>query len=89
MSCIVLVGVDFVTFDLGFHLAFFPWLGPGWSFYLTDLLGTVLFGRSVLRSCSVGTWSVVPPRDLAQHGPGRSLRLVDLLGKDMVGRFAS
>jgi hypothetical protein len=67
MSCLVLVGVDFTTFDLGFHLAPLTWLGPGWSFYLTDLLGGGLVGRSASRTCSVGACLVALPCGLTRR----------------------
>jgi hypothetical protein len=55
MSCLVLVGVDFATFDSGFHLASLSWLRPGWSSCLVDLIGRDLVGRSASRVCSTGT----------------------------------
>jgi hypothetical protein len=39
------------------------------------LLGGDLVGHSALQACSMGTWSVAPPRRLAWRGLDRSLRL--------------
>jgi hypothetical protein len=56
----------------------------GRSFRLIDLLGGDLDVPSASQTCSVGTWSSIPPHILAQWGLGRSFCLVDLLGRDLV-----
>jgi hypothetical protein len=69
MSCLVLVGVDFVTFDLGFRVASLSWLGPRWSSCLLDLLSWDLVSRSASQTCSTETWLIALPRGRARQGP--------------------
>lgn len=75
MSCIVLVGLDFATFDLGFYIASLPWYGHDRPLCLIVLLGRDLIGRSI--------------HGLAQQGPGRPLRLAALLIRDLIDRSTS
>jgi hypothetical protein len=73
MSYLVFVGLDFVTFYLGFRLAHFLCMDLG--------------GRPTSRTCSTGAWSALS-HGLDLHGPGLSLRLVDFLGMELGGRLA-
>jgi hypothetical protein len=65
------------------------WYGPVRPLRLAILLGRDLVGRSSSRSCSAWTWSVAPPRGLAQKGHGRPLCLIVSLDRDLVSASAS